>query len=222
MDFDEIKTIWKEVDRGTPSTEGIERSLLHGLGTDRVRSSLAGMRFGLAFEIVAGVGAALLTGSYLAAHVGEPRFLVPALVLHVAALVLVAVPTRQLVALRAMDYGQPVVSLQKRLSAFRLSRVREGAWLFILGPLLWTPLAIVSAHGLLGIDIYAGFGMPWVIANLALGVAVLATAIWISRRYGDRLRGSRVWRSVSDGLAGRSLVVAQSFLADVAAFERRE
>jgi len=220
MDFDEIKTIWQEADRAAPESEGLERRLLAGLGKDRVRSSLVGMQIGLGFEIIVGAAAALLTGSFLASHIGDLRFMIPGLILHIAAIALVGIPTRQLVALRSMDYGQPVVALQKQMSGFRLSRVREAGWLLILGPLLWTPLAIVAAQGLLGIDLYEGFGLPWVLANLAFGVVVLALAIWAGRRYRDRLRGSGVWRSVSDGLAGRSIVVAQGFLDDVVAFER--
>ncbi len=219
MEFEEIKSIWSQIDPHAKEKGGFEARLLRGLGMDRVRSRLAGLQVGLAFEILAGVGAALMTGSYLAAHLGDLRFLIPAVVLHFAAMTLIIVPVRQLVTLRMIDYSQPVVALQKRLAAFRLSRVREAGWLLVLGPFLWTPLAIVAAHGLFGIDLYEGFGIPWVVANLAFGLFVLLAAIWASRRYGHRAGTSRVWRSVSDGLAGRSLVVAQGFLADVTAFE---
>jgi hypothetical protein len=44
--------------------------------------------------------------------------------------------------------------------------------------------AIVATRELLGVDPIASFGMPWIAAYIAFGVAALAVAVWLARRYG--------------------------------------
>jgi len=219
MEFDELRELWKDL--GT-SEEGvtIERRLLRSLGADRLRSGLAKLRLRLWLELLSAVPILLLTGSYLADNIGTVRYAVPAMMLHLAVLTAIIVPIRQLYVLGQLDFSDPVVAIQRRLSELRVSRVKVEGSALVLAPLLWTPLAIVGAHGLLGLDLYVGFGAPWIVANVALGVAVLLIALWAGRRHGACMARSPFWGRVADGLAGRSLVEAQGYLADVEAFER--
>jgi len=49
-------------------------------------------------------------------------------------------------------------------------------------------LFIVLMHGLAGVDAYTGLGATYLLANLAVGVAVILLALYVSRRYADRIR----------------------------------
>ena len=65
-------------------------------------------------------------------------------------------------------------------------RARTNRWLLLSTPLLWAVLVVVVPHGLVGLDVYRAFGLPWVLGNFGFGVAVLALAAWASRRFPDR------------------------------------
>src|SRR5262245_849125 len=186
MELDELKTRWKDTDR---RLEALERPLRLALqlaraGTlDRMRSKLRAVRLVLWYEVAFGVLAALLLGSYLFKHLGTLRFALPAAVLHIGAVVTLAVAVRQLVALGQVDYAGPVVGIQRRLAELGLVRARANRWLLLSAPLLWAFLVVVVPHGLIGLDVYRAFGVPWIAANFGFGAAILAAEAWLRRRF---------------------------------------
>ncbi|MCG8468240.1 MAG: hypothetical protein MJB57_08515 [Gemmatimonadetes bacterium] len=216
MEFDVLQDLWRDL--GGKAGAKFERRLLDGLGADHVRSNMTRLELGLWLELIASLGVCFLTGGYLFENFGTLRYAIPGLALHGAVLTMVVLSARQLYAVSRVDYSEPVVVIQRRLAELRVSRVRSEGAMLIAAPLLWTPLAIVGAHGVFGLDLYAAFGAPWIVVNFGLGVAVLLLAIWLSRRYGERARESALARRVADGLAGRSLVEAQRLFTDVDEF----
>jgi hypothetical protein len=218
MDFDELRELWNHVGR-TEAGADFERRLLRSLGADNLRSTMNRVRVTLWLELLCAIPVVLLTGSYLADNFTVLRYAVPAVALHLAAIAMIGIPVRQLYMVSQIDFADPVVTIQRRIGTLRVSRVKAEGSALVLAPLLWTPLSIVGAHGFLGIDLYEGFGWPWILANLALGVSVLVVAVWASRRHGDRIRKSPLWKRIADGLAGRRLVEAQGFLRDLDEFE---
>jgi hypothetical protein len=172
------------------------------------------------FELISGIPAALLVGSFLADHFDTVRFAAPAIVLHAVVLLTIMASVRQLLAIGRIDYSAPVVAIQHQLAELRASRVRTTRWLLLLAPLLWTPLAIVGAQGLFGFDVYRVFGPLWVALNLGFGLAALLLAIWIARRHVDRLGGSRILKHLADDVAGRSVATAMGHLDEIVQFEQ--
>lgn len=122
-------------------------------------------------------------------------------------------------ALRNIDYSAPVVAIQKELGRLRLQELRILKWVMITAPLVWTPLLIVAIKGLLGLDAYAIFSGAWLAANVAFGVAVLLLAVWISRRYADRMERSPRIQRLMRSLSGYNLSAAEGFLNSLARFE---
>ena len=173
----------------------------------------------LAFELISGVVAAILLGSFLADHHDTARFAIPAVVLDVAAVFTIVASARQLARIGRLDYAAPVVAIQRELAALRTSRLRVNRGLLLLSPLLWTPLAIVAAKGFLGVDLYRAFGPTWVAANLAFGLAVIPLAIAITRRVSTRFENSPLLQHLADDIAGQSLASATRQLEDIRRFE---
>ena len=117
--------------------------------------------------------------------------------------------------MKDIDYAAPVIEQQKQLERLRVLRIRKSKWILLLAPLLWTPLFIFGLS-LLGFD--AGrLGAPYLLANLAFGIAVIPVLLWLSRR--PAVQRSRLFGQFADDLAGRSLVRARAQLASLAAFE---
>ena len=220
MELQDLKDRWNDYDRKLEASLRMNTRVLRELGLGRVDSSLRRLTRVIVFELLMGVLTAVLLGGFIASHLGEMRFLAPAVALDLFAIYFIGWSIRQWVALAGLDYGESVVEIQRKLELLRIDRIRMTKWVFLLSPLLWTPLLIVSLEGFLGLDAYAILDAGWLAANLLFGLAVVALALWISRRYADRLQGSPLARRLADALADRSLDDAAGFLGALASFER--
>lgn len=220
MELDDLKDRWNEYDRKLDSSLRLNSRVLRELGLNRVDSSLRRLTRVIVFELLMGLVAAVLLGSFIADHLREVRFLVPAVALDLFVIYFIGWAIRQWVALASLDYGASVVEIQRKLELLRIDRIRMTKWVFLLSPLLWIPLLIVGVEGLAGVDAYAAFDTAWLVSNFVFGLAVVALALWVSRRYADRLKGSPLARRVADALADRSLDEAAGFLGSLSSFER--
>ena len=222
MELDDLKRRFNEQDRKLDAALRLNRRLLQASVLGKAETSLGGLSRLLWFEVLANLLPAFWLGSFLANHVSEPRFLIPAAALHLCVIALIVAAVRQLVALKAVDYGEPIVVIQKRLESLRVERIRATMLTFLFAPLLWTPLMIVALRGLLGVDAYAAFGAPFLIANLALGLLLIPLAVWISRRYEARMKRSPLVQGLMRNLAGRSLASAADVVRSITEFEKDE
>lgn len=218
MELDELKDLWQQTDRRLEAMEPalrLQERLARAGALDRLHWKIRFTHVVLWYELAFGGLVALLAGSYLADHLGEIRFAAPAALLHLGAILTIGLAAWQLVALGQIDYGGPVLDIQKRLAELRAVRARGNRWLLLSSPLLWALLIVVVPHGLVGLDVYRAFGISWVGGNLLFGLAVLAAAAWASRRFPT----SRLLRGLGDDLTGRRLAAMSGFLNDIAAFE---
>jgi hypothetical protein len=222
MDLDDLKNLWQQTDRRLEAMEPalrLHQRLARAGALDRVRSKIRFTHLVLWYEAAFGGIVALLTGSYLVDHLAVIRFAAPAAVLHLGAILTIGVAAWQLVSLGQIDYGGPVLDIQRRLAELRVVRARANRWLLLSSPLLWALLIVVVPHGLIGLDVYRAFGVAWVGGNLLFGLAVLAAAAWASRRFPTWFATSRLLRGLGDDLTGRRLASLSGFLTDIEAFE---
>jgi len=126
---------------------------------------------------------------------------------------------RRIMALRAIDFGGPILSSQKQLEAIRIAEIRATKWTLLLAPLAWTPFMVVVFQGLFHVDVFATFPVKWLIGNIVFGLIVIALERWISYRYAERLRNSpRLQRWMRD-LNGYNLQAAVGFMRRASEFE---
>jgi len=222
MDLDDLKQSWDEQDKKLDATLTLRSYRLHASTLGKAETAMKRLTWMLWIELLLNVGAALCTGSFLADHVTEPRFLLPAAVLHLFVIALLGSGIYQLVAISNLDFSAPVLAIQKRLEWLRYQRLRATMLVLLASPLLWIPMLIVAMKGLLGLDAYAILPTDWLIGNVVFGLAVIPVAIWIARRFADRLgRFPLVQRLLRD-LAGYNLNAAAGFLSKLARFEEEE
>ena len=219
MELDELKTAWQTLDQRVQAGMALNLEMLKELKLDKTRSALKRLAWVVRIELASGVLATLVIGGFLANHIRDVRFTIPALILQSVIVFTIATAARQLTMIGHIDYAAPVVAIQRAVTTLRASRVRTTKWLLLFAPLLWTPLAIVGARGLWGLDLYEGGG-GWLPGSLGVGVAVILLIIWIARRYADLLGHSRFLKRLSNDIAGRSLIAATSFLDEIAQFEK--
>ena len=102
----------------------------------------------LGIELVLGIVTVLLTGSFVADHVREPRFLVPGLVLHLCVIAQIAMLVRHTVATRQIDFGAPIVELHRRIEALRVSMIRTTMGTILLAALRGPALGFAGREAL--------------------------------------------------------------------------
>jgi len=212
MELDDLKRCWEAQDSKLDAGLRLNTALLQATVLRKTRGALRWLSLGLWIELPLHVLSVLLFGSFWFDHRTEPRFLIPGFALYLAALLLLITAIRQIFALSQVDYGAPVLEIQRRLGGLRAEREREVLWTLFASPLLWTPLLIVGIRGLLGIDPYRILGPSYLAANLAVGIAVLAIAFWVSRRFAGRMARSPRLQALLRTLAGHQLNRATGFL----------
>jgi len=219
MELDDLKRLWEDQDRKLDAALRLNTRLLNESTLTKADTALHGLARLLWLELVMNVVAVLWTGSFLAKHISEPRFLVPAVGLQLSVIALIIAGVRQLVALETLDYSAPIVVIQKRLESLRVERIRATKLTLLCSPLIWTVLLVVAPKGLFGVDAYAIFGTAYLLANLLFGLLVILLAVWISRRYAARMERSPFAKRLMRSLAGHSLSSALDFLSSISQFE---
>lgn len=220
MDLDNLQRLWEEQNRKLDTSLRLNTRILNQSVLRRAEAATRRLSWLLLIELPLDVLLLFGLGSFIARHVTDMRFLLPALALHLYVIVLASSSVRQVIALRGIDYSAPILEIQKRLGALQVERIRVTKWVFLSAPLIWTPLLIVSLKGLLGVDPYAIFSGAWLAANLLFGLAVIALAVWISRRYADRMERSPWIQRLMRDLAGTNLNAALGFVGSVERFEK--
>ena len=219
MHLDNLQRLWEEQNRKLDTSLRLNTRILNQSVLRKAEAATRRLSWLLMIELPLDALLLFGLGSFIAQHVTDMRFLLPALALHLYVIVLVSSSVRQVIALRGIDYSAPILEIQKRLGALQVERTRVAKWVFLSAPLVWTPLLIVSLKGLLGVDPYAIFSGAWLAANLLFGLAVIALAVWISRRYADRMERSPWIQRLMRDLAGDNLNAALGFVGSLERFE---
>jgi hypothetical protein len=220
MELDELKQQWIEHDRKLETNLRLTRSLLNASKLNRTRSALHRMAFFLALESAIALAVIVALGSFIGDHITMPRFLIPAAVLDIFEIGMLIALVQQIGLALQIDYDKPVVTIQTDLERLRVLSIRGVLWTLIAAPLLWTPLLIVGLKAFLGLDAYQLFGSAYLLANLAIGVAVIGLAVWISKTFGSRMKGSPRIQALMGTIAGHNLNAATRFLASLSEFEK--
>jgi hypothetical protein len=219
-ELEELRQAWAEQGRALAELRTVNARILEDVRAERIDGSLRRWRWLPAFELAAGLVAQVWLMQFIAGALGAPLLAGSGAALFLVALSTTVVAARQLVLLASIDYAGPVVEVQAQLERLRSLRIRATRWTLLLSPLLWTPLALVGARALLGIDLQRAVGWPWVLANLAVGYAFIPLGLWALARASRRWGQSAVWWRLRDDLAGRTLARALRSLEEVAAFQR--
>jgi hypothetical protein len=223
MDMDVLQAKWAEHDRKLEISIRLNRQLLMATNMNRVRTPLRRFAFFVGMEAAVGVILPVILGPFIYAHWTEPRFVLPAVALDLWAIANVAGLFREMAMALEIDYDKPIATIQTQLESLRVMRIRVTQWALLTGQLVWwVPFAIVAFKGFWGVDAYKVFGGTVLAVNVLFGLAVIPVAIWVSRKFGDRMGRSPVIQRVMRELAGYNLNAATCFLSQLSEFEDEE
>src|SRR5688572_5087769 len=125
MDLDDLAQAWQAHDRKLDATLRLNAHLLRTTLLGRAETAVGRLTRLLAVELLAAVAALLWIVSFTTRHAGELRFAAPAAAMGLCGLGLAVTAAWQLAALREVDYGQPVLDIQRRLETIRIRRMRD-------------------------------------------------------------------------------------------------
>lgn len=219
MNLDDLQTHWAEYDRKLDLSLRLNMRLVRESILQKADTSLRRLSLLIAIETAINFVAVAWLGSFAAEHFRSPELLIPAVILDVVAIVLLAVGIRQVIALRTIDYSEPVLAIQKRVETLRIERMRITKWILILAPLLWIPLLVVMVQGLFGVSFFEVLPIRWIATNVIFGLVVIPLMIFLSDRYADRMQRSPIVQRLMNDIAGRNLNAATAHLAELREFE---
>jgi len=222
MDLDELKRTWEGYDRKLDASVRLNTRMMRGALLDKAETAMTRLSLLVGVELVVLLGAALWLGAFMWRYAGEARFLVPAMMLDLGVIVLVIAGVRQVSAVSQLDYGAPVVAIQKHLESLSVERIRATKWTLFLAPFAWTPISIVFLKDVFNLDVYAAFGVSWLGANVLFGLVVLAVLVGISKRLANSARHASLLQRLSRDFAGHNLTAAMDFLGSLSQFEKEE
>ena len=221
--LDDLKTEWMARDRQLESQLRVNTLLLRETLLQKHSFDLGRATAGNMGQILFTVPFLAFFGWFITRHIDQPAFLLPALLLQVWTVVMLALSIHQRSQLRGLDYGRPVLELQSQVEQIKIARLNTFKWAFLSGQLLWwIPFVMVLFKGLFDVNLYTVSAfMPQFIAwNIAFGVAFIPFALWASRHLVGRLGESPRFQKFTDGIAGSDVVVARIFLGKLAQFGR--
>ena len=155
------------------------------------------------------------SASFWSSHLDVLHLVVAGMALHVYGVVAIVLGGIQLRAIAAIDFGAPVVELQRRHAALIRLRARCSLVLGLPWWVLWLPCMIVGLTALTGHDFYDPL---WAWLSIAIGIVGLGVTIAVARYIAARTPPDRGLNRMIDELAGRSLVRAAREVDEVARF----
>ena len=219
VEMDDLRKTWAEYDRKLDTNIRLSRQLLVATNLNRVRSPLRRLAFFLGVESVIQFAVVVALGSFIYENMATPRFALAGAALDVFAIAILIAMIRQIAGALQIDYDKPIAVIQKQLGKLRVLRIRYIQGIFLVATLVWTPLLIVALKGFWGLDAYRLFGTAYLVANVLVGVAIIPLAIWLSKKFGDRMGSSLMIQRFMRDLAGYNLNAATGSLATLAKFE---
>jgi hypothetical protein len=214
-----MKKQWAEHDRKLDESIRLNRQLLSTTNLNGARSAMQRMAAFLGLEAAVQLAVVVALGSFIYEHIAMVRFALPAAALDVFAIAILIAMIRQIAVGLQIDYDKPIAVIQKQLEDLRVLRIRYIQGIFLAATLAWTPLMIVTLEGFWGLDAYRLFGTAFLVSNLLVGLAIIPLALWLSKRFSDRMGRSPFLQRLMKDLAGYNLNAADGFLAKLSQFE---
>lgn len=219
MDLDELKQQWTELDRKLDVNIRLNRQLLSATKLNQARSSVQRLSLYLGVEAAMWLVIIVALGNFIYAHISMAQLAVPAIAVDVYSIAMFGSLIRQIVLARGIDYGKPIAAIQKEIETLRVAHLRAIQWGMLAGMVAWVPFTIVVFQAAFGVDIYEAH---WVWSSVAFGVATIPLAIWVSKKFGDRMDRSPLIQELMRSLAGYNLNAAADFLAKLSEFENEK
>ena len=133
LTLDNIKTEWMARDRQLETQLRMNTLMLRETLVDKNSAKLGSATTGNVFQILFTFPFLAFFGWFIARHLELPAFLLPAVLLQVWTVAMLALSIHQRSQVRSLDYGRPVLGLQRQIELIKISRLNTFKWAFLTG-----------------------------------------------------------------------------------------
>ena len=217
MEHDDLKAAWQSLEARMARSDALQLAVLRETRLGRARGHLRLFKLGHWLQCVLGLGLIVLGVACWTRNTDIAGLLVAGLALHAFGVINILGATWTLVLAARVDYGAPVLRIQRQLAALLRAYALNSAICGLPWWIMWLPVVIAFAG--LG-DVPRGPGTPaWIIWSLAISTAGLAATGLYALRHRRRIVETPVAtaRACSDGADG--IRRSQRVLAEIAEFE---
>ena len=214
-DLDDLKSAWKELGYQLERQNALTLRQLKENKLMHFRSGLRPLVIGQTLQLIMGAAITAASAQYWVNHLGTPHLVICGILLQAYGIMFMAFAVRDLMLIRQIDYGAPIVVIQKQLAQLSAWHVRAAIWYGITGSVVWLPVFIILLHSL-GVDLWSQTPRKvyWLIATVFVCIAVNYGLVLLARRPG------KCGRALAASWIGRSVNRAQATLHEIEEFER--
>ncbi len=217
MELDDLKSAWKSLDQRLAQQNAISFEILKIEKVKRARSALRPLMLGQVILIVIGLVMCGMFAPFWITYKNVPHLLVCGLLLHAYAILFIVAGARGLLLIWNIDFGAPVLTIQRQLAALHAWQMRMGPIFAVTGCFIWIPLLLIFFRWL-GVDVWVEKPTVvfWFLVNAFICLAVTVAILWWSRR-GSADRMARM----EDQVAGCSVRRAKAAIEEIVKFEQQ-
>jgi hypothetical protein len=219
IELDELKAKWENHDRHLEKSLRLNRELLSAAKLKPVGAALRREALYVGLQAALWLVVVIALGRFVADHIRIPELALSAVAADLMSIGMFIALVQRIIRISHIDYTQPISTNQKKVETLRILRIRTTKWGVLCGALLWIPWLAVVSQMIFGVDIYKSAGTTWLIGNALFGLALFPLAIWVSKKYGDRMGRSPFIQRLMKDLEGNNLTAAQGFLASLEEFD---
>lgn len=203
-DLDQLRARWAEQGRRLDDRLVLDVEAVRATLARKASAVFAWHRrrrlLGLVFA--GGCVAALL--AFIATHWGQWQWVKMAAVLLPLLIAEIVIDLREWLTLRRLDLDAPAMQVRGTLDRLRWRRLRLAKGYLLFSVLLWWPFVLVLLKALFGADLLRWLPPMVLLANLAVGVAVIPVALAVAWCLGRRFGHTPGWQRFLDDAAGRT------------------
>src|SRR4029077_12560771 len=115
-DLEDLKIAWKELSQQLERQNASTQRQLTENKLARFRFGFRPLLFGQTLQLIVGAIIAAVSGQFWVNHVDTPDLLICGLLLQAYGIMFIAFAVRDLILIRQIDYGAPVIVIQKQLA----------------------------------------------------------------------------------------------------------
>lgn len=219
MQDEDLKAAWHALEARITRSDALQLAVLRETRLARARGHLRLFKAGHWLQCLLGLGLVALGVACWTRNPGVTGLLVAGIALHAFGLVNILGGITTLVLASRIDYGAPVLRIQRQLAALLRAYALNSTICGLPWWIMWVPVVVAVAG--LG-DVPSGNGTPaWIVWSLTLStVGLVATAIYgLGHRRRILATADADARDCSDG--ADDIRRSRRVLAEIAEFEAR-
>lgn len=214
-ELDDLKSAWQTLNRNLERQHTFALHQFKESKLARFRSGLRPLAAGQIIQLICGVMLTGFSAQFWVKHLGEYHLMTYGILFQGYGMMLAGFAVRDLMLIHRIDYGAPVVALQKEIAALRAWHLRAGMWLAVAGCFIWMPLILLVPY-YLGANTWIASPqvVSWLVLNILVCLALAGAAVHLFRRGRGKLA-----KALRESAVGRSVNRAEAALDEIARFE---